>query len=212
MPSSAYAELTSSLTYLPMIRVERIIAACAIVLAGGCAAPERVVLLPEASSKPSAVIVTGKSGIATLAEPYAEALVSEREITVGKIDAATVAKRYGNVLAATPVSPRKFLVYFNDGNELTGESQQLLATIQRELIGLPAPEVIVIGHTDRVGSLESNDTLSARRAEFIRDKLVSIGITTARISTSGRGERELLVPTEDEVPEPKNRRVEIKIR
>ena len=169
-------------------------------------------LLPDANSKPTAVTVTGKSGIATLAEPYAEAVVSERETTVGKTDAATVAKRYGNVLAATPMPPRKFLVYFNDGNELTGESQELLASIQRELVSLPAPEVIVIGHTDRVGSLESNDMLSARRAEFIRDKLVSIGIAAARISTSGRGEREPLVPTEDEVPEPKNRRVEIKIR
>jgi outer membrane protein OmpA-like peptidoglycan-associated protein len=195
-----------------MIKAELVFAALFSVMVVGCASPERVVLLPDAGAKPTAVTISTKSGVATLAEPYAEAVVSDREALVGKTDAQTVAKRYGNILAATPSPARKFLVYFATGNDLTAESLALLSVIQLELVSLPAPEVIVIGHTDRVGSLEANDTLSAKRAEFIRDKLVSIGILATRINTAGRGEREPLVPTEDEVAEPKNRRVEIKIR
>ena len=42
--------------------------------------------------------------------------------------------------------------------------------------------------------------------------LVQIGIPAERITTAGRGERELLVRTPDETDEPRNRRVEINVR
>lgn len=183
------------------------------VLLGGCATPERVVLLPEAGGKSTAITVTGKTGSAVLAEPYAQAIVSANETTTGRVDADWVSTRYGEVMKATPAPPQKLLLYFASGsNELTPESARLLATIRRELAARPAPELLVIGHTDRVGTLEANDALSAKRAEFIRDQLVTIGIAAGMITTIGRGEREPLVATGDEVAEPANRRVEVKIR
>ena len=71
---------------------------------------------------------------------------------------------------------------------------------------------MVIGHTDTVGSLAYNDKLSLARAERLRDMLVELGIPAERIHVAGRGKRELLVPTEDNVSEPRNRRVEINVR
>jgi len=76
----------------------------------------------------------------------------------------------------------------------------------------PHPDVVVIGHTDTVGDAEGNDRLSAQRAETVKGFLVGIGIPAERIRTAGRGERELLVPTDDNVEEPRNRRVEINVR
>jgi outer membrane protein OmpA-like peptidoglycan-associated protein len=73
-------------------------------------------------------------------------------------------------------------------------------------------EIAVIGHTDRVGALEDNDTLSLRRAERVRKDFVDRGIPTGAIYVAGRGEREPIVPTADEVSEPLNRRVEINVR
>ena len=70
----------------------------------------------------------------------------------------------------------------------------------------------VIGHTDRVGTLTRNDALSLQRAARMRDELVKAGVDPAKIRVEGRGEREPLVPTPDEVAEPRNRRVEINIR
>jgi outer membrane protein OmpA-like peptidoglycan-associated protein len=72
--------------------------------------------------------------------------------------------------------------------------------------------VVVIGHTDRVGTVEYNDRLSLQRAERVRAELVRLGVDPARISVEGRGEREPLVPTPDEMPEPQNRRVEVSVR
>jgi outer membrane protein OmpA-like peptidoglycan-associated protein len=73
--------------------------------------------------------------------------------------------------------------------------------------------VAVIGHTDRVGSVAQNDALSLQRAERVRrDVAQQLGIAPDRIAAAGRGEREPLVETADEVAEPRNRRVEVTIR
>ena len=74
------------------------------------------------------------------------------------------------------------------------------------------PDVVVIGHTDRIGNEQFNDRLSLQRAERVRSELVKLGIPQVRIQTAGRGEREPLINTPDEVSEPRNRRVEINVR
>jgi outer membrane protein OmpA-like peptidoglycan-associated protein len=82
----------------------------------------------------------------------------------------------------------------------------------REIARRPAPEVVVIGHTDAVGSDEHNDRLSLQRAERIRAQLIALGVAPERVQAAGRGKRELLVPTADQVAEARNRRVEIVVR
>lgn len=181
---------------------------------GACAGQaERVVLLPQ-EGRPTSLVVTGPDGSqATLGEPYAEAVVTARQTTVGKIDAATVGRRYGSVIEATPVAAKSFVVYFlSGGNELVKEAAGQLAAIVTELAGIPAGEVIVIGHTDRVGTVEANDALSLRRAQMVRERLIAAGVAAESVAAVGRGEREPAVDTADEVAEPRNRRVEIKLR
>jgi len=92
------------------------------------------------------------------------------------------------------------------------ESRVELDKVFAELKHRPLPDVAVIGHTDTVGGLEYNDKLSRARAERMRDMLVELGIPPERIQAAGRGKRELLVPTEDNISEPRNRRVEINVR
>ena len=66
------------------------------------------------------------------------------------------------------------------------------------------------GHTDTVGPAEENRLLSERRANAVRDYLVErFGISPARLMTEGLGESRLLVPTPDETPQQRNRRVQI---
>jgi outer membrane protein OmpA-like peptidoglycan-associated protein len=70
----------------------------------------------------------------------------------------------------------------------------------------------VIGHTDSRGTADVNQRLSERRAEAIARLVAQRGLATDRITTTGRGEADLLVPTLDEVDEARNRRVEIVVR
>ncbi len=81
-----------------------------------------------------------------------------------------------------------------------------------EIAKHPVPDIVVIGHTDSVGSDTFNDALALRRAETVRAMLIGRGLAPDSIVAVGRGKRELLVPTPDGVAEPRNRRVEIVVR
>ena len=65
-------------------------------------------------------------------------------------------------------------------------------------------------HTDTTGSAAYNQALSERRAAHVRNELIGLGISGAQITSSGRGETELFVPTADGVKEALNRRCEIR--
>ena len=136
----------------------------------------------------------------------------------GAVEAATLSREdvrtaFGATLDALPGRPASFLLYFLEGkDELTTESRIELDKVFAELRLRPLPDIVVIGHTDTVGGTAYNDKLSLARAERMREMMVGLGIPPERIYAAGRGERELLVPTEDNVPEPRNRRVEINVR
>ena len=182
-------------------------------LAAAACTTERVVLLPSADGARSAVVVRDKQGEVLLDQPYA-AIKRQSGANAGyQSSPEEVQARFAGALAAQPARPASYVLYFEaGGNVLTAESQAALATIRKEIAERAASEVMVIGHTDRVGSVEGNDKLSLKRAEGLRDLLIEAGVPADRLEAVGRGERDPLVPTADEVDEPKNRRVEISVR
>jgi outer membrane protein OmpA-like peptidoglycan-associated protein len=184
-------------------------------LGAGCAPlTERVVLLPAGDDgRLGAVIVKGARGEIVLAEPYAQADVLDGQPLRLKSDAQTVRQHYGGLIALQPQRPQRFVLRFGaDGETPTPESMQLLERLPQRLASTPGAELVVIGHTDRVGPLEANDLRSLQRAQAVRDRLVAAGAAAERIGVAGRGEREPEVATEDGVAEPRNHRVEIWLR
>ena len=181
----------------------------------GCATRNDLyVLLPGKDGKTGALIVESQGQKQTLDTPYAAARVKN----VGSVDGfksseAEVKRDFGPALEAQPKRPVSFFLYFRtDTDEFAPESKALVNQIFAEIARRPAPEIVIIGHTDRVGSMQYNDALSLRRAERCRDELLKLGIPKVRISVAGRGYREPEVPTADQVSEPRNRRVEISVR
>lgn len=68
----------------------------------------------------------------------------------------------------------------------------------------------IAGHTDTVGTEAYNLTLSQQRADAVAKYLESkFSIPATRLDAVGRGEKNLLVPTPPQTPEPRNRRVQI---
>lgn len=181
-------------------------------LLGACAS-ERVVLLPSTDGSPGKVIVRDAAGERVLDQPYA---ATARRLGINRptvTEAAQVEVRYGETLRALPPRPTSYTVYFETGTDtMTPASAQAFVGVKREIAERPVVEVMVIGHTDRVGSPAENDPLSRQRAELVRDQLVAEGVPAEKLEVAGRGEREPLVPTADDVDEPRNRRVEISIR
>ncbi|MCG8617219.1 MAG: OmpA family protein [Desulfobacterales bacterium] len=117
-------------------------------------------------------------------------------------------------LSAQPDPPASFRLKFkSDSTELSPESEGVLVLLFAEVDKRGGIcEVEITGHTDRVGPLEYNDTLSLKRAEAIKKMLIERGLKSTFIRAVGRGEREPLVETEDGVRESDNRRVEILVR
>ncbi len=172
---------------------------------------ETVVVLPSADGHIGTVVVQRGDTRQVLDKPYATSRSDDDKI--GQLSAAEVKETFGSTLQALPARPSSFTVYFITGtDELTPESKAELQDILAALKQRPLPDVQVIGHTDTVGDLLGNDRLSAQRAETVKGFLVEIGIPAERITTAGRGERELLIHTPDETDEPRNRRVEINVR
>ena len=70
-------------------------------------------------------------------------------------------------------------------------------------------KVFITGHTDTVGSHSYNQGLSERRAEAVKDEMVTEGLDGSQISTVGKSFDDPLVPTGPGVREPQNRRAVI---
>jgi outer membrane protein OmpA-like peptidoglycan-associated protein len=171
---------------------------------------ETVVLLPGPNGRVGVVVVARGAERTVLDQPYA---VSRNGGAPARLDAGAVRQEFGQVLAALPPRPVSYVLYFVTGqDELTDDSKADLRRLLDELRTRPHSDIVVIGHTDRVGSDPSNDALSLQRADRVKAELLSLGIASERVRSAGRGERELLVPTDDGVEEPRNRRVEVNVR
>ena len=188
-----------------------LLAACA---AAPKPASERIVLLPNEDGRPSAVVVTRRDGKSVeLNRPYAAAMLGGAAIATATLSAADVGSNYAALLAVQPPRVKSYTLYFEyNRTALTADSQREIERILVEAAVTPAAEIDVIGHTDTKGGLEFNDNLGRSRAQYVAGLMQQRGFERARLSVQSRGEREPLVPTPDETDEPRNRRVEIRLR
>ena len=185
-----------------------------VALASGCALRnETVVLLPEKDGRSTSVVVKRDDNVIVLDQPYA----AERNTLFGTrpytSNPAEVTEKFGPALAAQPARAAAFTLYFIEGrDEFTEESRQVVDSVVSEIARHPVPDVIVIGHTDAVGSDQFNDALARQRADTVRAELIRRGVAPENIQATGRGKREPIVATPDGLAEPRNRRVEILVR
>lgn len=193
----------------------RLFLACAcLALLAGCPRQALFVVLPNAEGGGvGAITVEDGKSVTVLDQPYAAAEsraggsepVSETEGTIGVI--------FRRAMAVQPILPRNFRLYFVLGrDELTPESAATYRAVFEDIERRPVYQIEVVGHTDTLGDLRTNQALSLARAASIRDRLARDGVDPRTVSIAGRGERDLLVPTADQVPEPLNRCVVITVR
>ena len=187
------------------------------VLLAACSTPgTRVVLLPQADGKPSAVVVRAKDGEEVISKPYQRATAAvgaSGAPVVDQADAAKVQAENKPLFDMRPPLPQRYTVFFEvGGTTLTPASQQIMTEALAAALARSGGDIVVTGHTDTKGSGESNDQLSRRRAQEVVQLFVERQFPANRVEAVGRGERDLAVPTADEVDEPQNRRVTIEVR
>lgn len=99
-----------------------------------------------------------------------------------------------------------------DSAELSFDAQATFDKIANVFKDYDKTAVHVVGHTDSTGSDEYNQKLSERRASAVAKYLSSQGVTSMRIVTWGRGEREPIAGNDTKAGRTRNRRVDIVIK
>jgi outer membrane protein OmpA-like peptidoglycan-associated protein len=103
------------------------------------------------------------------------------------------------------------LLYDFDSDVVKPDARTNLRELASSLDKYPDSDLIIIGHTDQVGSSEYNQRLSERRASAATRYLVSQGVSGSRVATRGLGETEPVESNETEAGRAANRRVEVAI-
>jgi peptidoglycan-associated lipoprotein len=91
--------------------------------------------------------------------------------------------------AITPASsPLKDVYFAFDRYDLSAEARTILRSSAEWLKGNPAVRVEIEGHCDERGTNEYNLALGAKRAQAAREYLATLGVASARLSTTSYGE------------------------
>lgn len=185
--------------------------ACALLTA--CAGPQSyVALIPSPDGSLGKVVVKGQQGEQLLTRARQGALLDGSQPPFD-VSEEQLQRDFGAAMRARPAMPEQFLLYFETGgSELTAESKALLQRIVQTALNRTAVDMSVIGHSDTQGAAQANEALALQRATAIAEQLRGLGLANTTMVIESHGERNLLIATPDETPEPRNRRVEITLR
>jgi outer membrane protein OmpA-like peptidoglycan-associated protein len=151
----------------------------------------------------------GGSAGAVLGKQYDDQIKELREQTVGSgVDVEEIGDSEA-ILVRLPDG----VTFARGSSSINPGFQDTLNSVAESLVRYPNSLIDVYGFTDTTGSPATNQRLSEQRAQAVADYLTARGVARSRVETRGFGEQReyLRVPTGDNVDEPRNRRVEIKI-
>ena len=193
------------------------LAALSLLVLSACAPSNLFVLLEDDDGQVGAIQVQNEAGSQTLTQAgQATGLdrAGQEPVEPFVLEEDEIRDVFGEALDAQPEPPATFLLYFRTGtSDLTAESQALIPEILATIDARETPpRIAVVGHTDTLGSASVNAALSLDRANVVRDLLLSRDLDPDFVEATSHGENNPLVPTADDVSEPRNRRVEVTIR
>jgi len=184
---------------------------------------QQQVVAAEAAAQKASEAAQQAQTQATQAQQQQQATQAELEKTRQELaarDAETRRLRMQNELArlaATKTSDRGLIVtlpgiFFDTGKtSLKAGAKSTLTKIADQLKSDASVRISVEGHTDSVGSEDSNMKLSEQRSNAVRDFLVNAGVPADHITASGKGEAEPVATNKTAAGRQQNRRVELVI-
>jgi outer membrane protein OmpA-like peptidoglycan-associated protein len=207
-----------------VIRRYFVLPVAVLLLTAACATPPKrppppardvIVLLPDDEGKTGAIVVTG-AGVERRLDRPGEAVTVEAGSPPGLpkvMPERELQAIAGPALAALPKPPARYILYFeHDSVDLTAGSRYVLQEVLGTIRDRAPIDVSVVGHTDTVGKRDYNYSLSLKRAKAVASILLGRGVDPSVLDITSHGKDNPLIPTRDQVPEPRNRRVEITIR
>jgi len=162
----------------------------------------------EAKQKADAEIAA-REGATRAAQAQTQAAEREKQLL-----RARLLDQFNRVLPTTD-TPRGLVVNMGDvlfdsgKSDLRPPAREALARLSGIVLNYPSLRLAIEGHTDSTGSAEFNQTLSEKRADAVRDYLVTQGLDTDKLSAQGLGMDNPVADNSTSTGRQKNRRVEI---
>ena len=196
-----------------LARLSGALVLAASVALAGCASKSYVVLVESPDGSTGAIIVDSGRGGQLVNRKNQGVTMDGANGAPFDVEAARLQADFAAARDAQPALPARYQFYFNTGGtSLTTESANFIPVVLEDVRQRGAAAVSIIGHTDTVGDDASNEKLGLMRARSIASLLQRTGLQALDLSIVSHGKRNLLVPTADNVAEPRNRRVEVNIR
>ena len=210
---------------MSMIRTSRALSACVIagaVVLSGCAGmsqKQRGAVIGATAGAAVGGVVGNQTGstvrgaiIGAIVGGAAGAVIGHQMDQQAKeleqnIPGATIT-RVGEGIAVT--FPSGILFPFNS-TEILPAGKENLQQLAKSLENYPNSDVLIVGHTDSVGTDAYNQDLSQRRSQAASAYLQSLGVPASRLQTQGRGESEPIESNDTDAGRARNRRVEVAI-
>ena len=95
---------------------------------------------------------------------------------------------------------------------LRRDSDRSLTMAYNAMLANPDVQVEISGHTDNIGSQQSNQVLSLKRAQAVRNWLVDKGIASNRMKAVGKGQNEPVDSNDTDAGRAENRRIEFYVQ
>jgi OmpA-OmpF porin, OOP family len=178
--------------------------------------PKTTVILLDNNTTHNGIDVSSQLGTVSIDQPYYATTLSasdKKPSDVEKMDPSVVNAKYADVLGHLPNKAVSMLFYFEPGTAEIAQSSKDQVEELIKVVALQEPaSVDIVGHSDRAGDADKNYELALKRAHSVEKFLLDRKVNLERISVVSHGENDPLVPTEDGVDEPQNRRVEVIVR
>lgn len=113
---------------------------------------------------------------------------------------------------ATLNSYARTILFDTGKSSFKNETMPVLEAMTAIFKEYPMADFSIEGHTDSVGSTSSNQLLSERRANAVRDYLIANGISADRLTATGVGEAMPIDSNKTRSGRKNNRRVEVKLK
>ena len=165
---------------------------------------KKVVPVPR-KIKPAPVVVAVKPTPIIIPKP---AVIVKPKPKVVKVVKKPVIKKVVKQPAFAGVL--KGVNFHTNSAVLTQKAEAILNNVAKQLKRWNGLKVLLIGHTDDVGSNASNFVLSKNRASSVKAYLIEQGVKSKRMVTAGKGESQPRTSNKTKAGKAVNRRVELR--
>jgi outer membrane protein OmpA-like peptidoglycan-associated protein len=180
------------------------------------ACSKTTVVLLDSGKSHNEILVGNEKGERLLSEVGSYVDLVDKNETISKVEIMPkdeIESRFSKVIANEPLKAISYILYFKvKSMDLIPESQDALKKALKSIKERSPCTIDIIGHTDTTGSSALNIKVSLKRAKHIAALLKKENSTISGIVAKGYGEEDLLVLTDDNIDEARNRNVEIYIK